>query len=148
MVVTKVDWANESPVGQTLAESVQAWRCMAWTEETLNFWVISSEVLPFEPSGWMVDGPEVLLEAAQELEPGSFAVYVIERSAAGAARLCQVTSLWQEGATEDATSGFWYANDAGELKPCSPTQLPPRTQLKPVVRLVSERQFGAMYKPV
>lgn len=142
MLVTRTVWADECR-RRRLAESVQAWRCVGWTDETLNFWVVSLDVQPHEPSGWLVDGPETLLEVAEELGPGTFAVYVIDRPTNGTARLCQVTGLWREGRTAEDASGFWYANDAGELRPCSPAQLPPSDQLQPVVRLVPDGQIGA-----
>ncbi|MFP4896910.1 hypothetical protein [Paraburkholderia sp. EG304] len=140
MLVTNTDWAD--PATRDLAKSYQAWKCVAWTCETLNFWVIVDNDAPDELDGCLIVGPKALQDAVEELEAGTFAVYVLDQIGKGGARLCPVTGLWREGdAADDAL--FWYANDLGELRPCTPSQLPPRAKLELAVRLVPEMQVGA-----
>jgi hypothetical protein len=140
MLVTNTDWADSAR--RDLAKSYQAWKCVAWTRETPNFWVIADNGAPDEPDGWLVAGPQVLLDVVEDLEPGTFAVYVHDPVGKGGARLSRVTSLWREGDPADGAS-LWYANDLGELRPCAPSQLLPRAKLELAVRLAPEIPVGA-----
>ncbi|MGF6288715.1 hypothetical protein [Paraburkholderia youngii] len=140
MLVTSTDWADSDR--RDLATSYQAWMCVAWTRETLNFWVIADNDAPDEPDGCLVVGPQALQDVVEDLEPGTFAVYVLDQVGKKGARLCPVTSLWREGGPADDAS-FWYANEQGELRPCTPSQLLPRAKLELAVRLAPEIQVGA-----
>ncbi|MBB5502192.1 hypothetical protein [Paraburkholderia sp. MM5384-R2] len=143
MLMTVTQWAD--PTRAPLTESHQAWKYVAWTCGTVSFWVIRSDDdapdvpdVSDAPDGWLVAGPEALHEAAGEFEPGAIAVYVLDRVGTQSARLSRVTGLWREvGAPHDA-SCFWYANDSGELKPCTPSPRPPRSRLELAVSLVPE----------
>lgn len=121
MLVTDSSWAESHPVRRALAGPYQAWRCVAWTDEALNFLIVSSGSLRDReqlPDGWLVDGPEALLEATSQLEPGGFAVYVLDRAAdAAKLDLCQVTGIWRE--RHGAVPIFWYGTSGGTLNPCS-----------------------------
>ncbi|WP_233808901.1 hypothetical protein [Paraburkholderia sp. HP33-1] len=110
----------------------------------MNFWVIRSDTdAPDAPDGWLVAGPQALRDVADEFGPGTLAVYVLDRVGMETARLCRVTGLWREVGQPDDASCFWYANDTGELKPCTPSQLLPRSRLELAVRLVPEPQARA-----
>jgi hypothetical protein len=121
MLLTDMSWAESHPVRRALARPYQAWRCVAWTDEALNFLVVASRDMPERaqlPDGWLVGGPEALLDATSQLESGTFSVYVLDRLAGTASmNLCQVTGIWREQASEVPT--YWYGTTAGELKPCS-----------------------------
>lgn len=123
MLVTDTDWENTHPMRRPQVEFFKAWRFMAWTGDTSSFWVIPSRNLrnsTNHPDGWLVDGPEALLEAAAELEPGTFAVYVLVAAEDdGAARLRQVTGLWRMDDPAASPAYFWYATDTGGLRPCT-----------------------------
>lgn len=121
MLVTDPSWAESHPVRRSLAGPYQAWRCVGWTDEVLNFLIVASRSMRDReqlPDGWLVGGPEALLEATSELESGTFAVYVLERARdAAKIDLCQVTGIWRERAGVMPT--YWYGTTAGTLKPCS-----------------------------
>jgi len=77
------------------------------------------------PDGWLVGGPEALLEAASQLEPGAFAIYVLNRAAdAAQVDLCQVTGIWRE--RHGVVPTFWYETIGGELRPCSGARRHPK----------------------
>jgi hypothetical protein len=40
MLLTDETWAECHPVRRALVKPYQAWRCVGWTEETLNFLVV------------------------------------------------------------------------------------------------------------
>lgn len=145
MLVTDTSWADDNPVMRNLAESYRAWHCVAWTDETLNFWVMAPRDPRddrYVPVGWLVSGPEALLEAAADLQAdGSIAVYVLDdHEADGAVGLRRVTGLWCEREPAGGVPAYWYATDAGELKPCARPQLPPQSRLERVSELVSDRR--------
>jgi hypothetical protein len=108
-------------VRRALAGPYQAWRCVGWTDEALNFLIVASRSMPDReqlPDGWLVGGPEALLEATSQLEPGAFAVYVLERALDVAKiDLCQITGIWRERAAAIPT--YWYGTTTSTLKPCS-----------------------------
>ncbi|MGF6446486.1 hypothetical protein [Paraburkholderia youngii] len=136
MLVTNTEWAD--PATRDLVKSYQAWKCVAWTCETLNFWVIVGNDAPDVLDGCLIVGPKALQDAVEELEPG----YVLDQIRKEGARLCPVTSLWREGDPADDAS-FWYANDLGELRPCTPSQLLPRAKLELAVRWTPGIPVGA-----
>ncbi|KER68462.1 hypothetical protein HR51_28785 [Burkholderia cepacia] len=84
-----------------------------------------------------------LLEAVQQWEPGSFAVYVLDHAANDdEVALCKVAGIWRER-EGGYTSRLWYSTSLGELRPCSHGRLIEETQPE----LVSEVVFaidGAM----
>lgn len=151
MLVTNIGWADPDPVMRDLAEDYRAWRYVAWTGETLIFWVIGSRAVRDDsnkPDGWLVGGPEALLEAAGELQIGTFAVYVLDYSDDDrAAGLRRVTAIWRERGQKDGEAGFWYATDRGELKPCSRLQFPTESQFELVSELVFDRRVGYVSHP-
>lgn len=146
MLVTNTNWADPDPVMQDLAECCHAWRYVAWTGETLNFWVIPSRDLHDGtnlPDGWMVGGPEALLEGAADLVAGTFSVYVLDHNGAdGAVRLCRVTGIWREREQTGGMHGFWYATDAGGLRPCARSAPLPGARLELASELVFDRHIG------
>lgn len=49
------------------------------------------------PDGWLIAGPEPLLQVAPQWEPGTYAVYVLDRAANdNGIELCQVAGIWSE----------------------------------------------------
>jgi hypothetical protein len=123
MLVTDTSWAESHPVKRALAKPYQARRCVGWTDETLKFLIVASRVMragDHLPDGWLVGGPEALLDATSQLEPGAFTVYVLDRATdVGEIQLGQVTGIWREQLPEGAVPSFWYATGGGEPKPCS-----------------------------
>jgi hypothetical protein len=121
MLVTDTSWAESHPVRRALAGPYQAWRCVGWTDEALNFMIVASENMRDRnqlPDGWLVGGPEALLEAASQLEQGAFAVYALDRAVdAAKVDLCQVTGIWRE--RHGVVPTYWYGTNGGELRPCS-----------------------------
>jgi hypothetical protein len=123
MLMTDTSWAESHPVKRALAKPYQAWRCVGWTDEMLNFLIVASRAMrggAHLPDGWLVGGPEALLDATSQLEPGAFTVYVLDRATdGGEIQLGQVTGIWREQIPEGAVPSFWYATGGGEPKPCS-----------------------------
>jgi hypothetical protein len=121
MLVTDTSWAECHPVRRALAAPFQAWRCVGWTDEVLNFMIFVSGSMNDRhqrPDGWLVGGTEALLEATAQLEPGSFTVYALDRGK-DSSRLdfCQVTGIWRE--RDGGVPIFWYGTTEGEFRPCS-----------------------------
>ncbi|MGF6755637.1 hypothetical protein P3T16_003043 [Paraburkholderia sp. GAS42] len=123
MLVTDTTWAESHPVRRCLVEPYQAWRCVGWTSEMLNFWVVAArgqQAGKHLPDGWLVGGPEALLEIAPKLAPLAFSVYVLDSAADGRpAGLCQVTGIWRERGPAGRPAWFWYRTREGEFRPCS-----------------------------
>jgi hypothetical protein len=138
MLVTDTTWAESHPVRRALAGPYQAWRCVGWTDEALNFLIVASGRMRDRdqlPDGWLVGGPEALLEAASQLEAGAFAVYVLDRALdAAKVDLCQVTGIWRE--RDGAVPVFWYGTTGGELKPCSGARRYPKAPPELVSELI------------
>ena len=128
MLVTDSTWAESHPVQRALAGPYQAWRCVGWTDEALNFLIVASPSMRDRdqlPGGWIVNGPEALLEATSELEPDAFAVYVLERALDTAkVDLCQVVGIW--GERTGVVQTYWYETTAGKLKPCAGARRSPK----------------------
>ncbi|NTX26782.1 hypothetical protein HT746_06490 [Burkholderia pyrrocinia] len=89
------------------------------------------------PDGWLIGGPEPLLEVVAQWEPGTYAVYVLDRAANDdGVALCQVAGIWRER-EGGYTPRLWYSTSLGELRPCSHGRLVDETQPD----LVSEVMF-------
>jgi hypothetical protein len=138
MLMTDTSWAESHPIRRALAGPFQAWRCVGWTDETLNFLIVTSRSMHDRDQlldGWLVGGPEALLEAVPQLEPGAFAVYALDRTAdAAKVDLRQITGVWRERYSVVPT--FWYGTTGGALKPCTGTQRPPKAPPELVSELV------------
>ncbi|CAE6829451.1 hypothetical protein [Paraburkholderia haematera] len=123
MLVTDTSWAEFHPVRRALADPYQAWRCVGWTSETMNFLIVASPGARSHvqlPDGWLVGGPEALLEATAQMEKGSFSVYVVGRATDdGNVSFDQVTGIWRERNQMGDVPSFWYAIGGGEPQPCS-----------------------------
>lgn len=63
----------------------------------------------------------MLLEAAEQLEPGTYRVYALDRAGASeGAVLHEVMGIYRERAVEhDEAYALWYSTSRGEMKPCS-----------------------------
>jgi hypothetical protein len=146
MLVTDTTWAESHPVRGARAGPNQAGRCVGWTDEVLNFLIVASGSMRDRdqlPDGWLVGGPEALLEAASQLQAGAYAVYVLDR-AVDAARvdLCQVTGIWRE--RDGAVPIFWYGTPGGELRPCSGARRYPKAPPEMVSELIIEVGAGSL----
>jgi hypothetical protein len=145
MLVTDATWAERDAFKQQLATPYQAWNCVQWTNEHLNFLVTASPKrrgVASLPTGWLLAGPEVLLDAVSECERDSFLVYVLDRATDGIGlHLYQVAGIWRE---REASAGDepwrWYSTNHGELRPC--TRI--RRDLASPPELVSERSFDTV----
>jgi hypothetical protein len=151
MLVTDETWVECDPIRRALAQPYQAWRCVAWTDERLNFLVVASRTRRDHehlPDGWLVGGAEALLDAAGQLEPGSFSVYVLDRATGDIeTKLSEVTGIWRERERKGDAYGFWYSNTRGEIKPCSRAQSHrgPRPELESELDL--DRRGAARREP-
>ncbi|RQR85317.1 hypothetical protein DIE11_04655 [Burkholderia sp. Bp9012] len=144
MLVTDASWAEADPVRRALAMPHQAWRCVGWTDETLNFLVVAPRHRRDHaslPDGWLISGAEALVEVATQWESGSFEVYVLDRTAAdGRVHLDRLTGIWREHeAEESGVSWLWYSTSRGELRPCAHI----RAHLGPQRKLENELNFDA-----
>ena len=124
MLFTNSDWEESHPIKRTLLQPLLPWRCVGWSDLTLNFFVVSSsgsEDLA-SPDGWLVDGAEALIELVLHLGDVRFAVLVMARKEADASvTLCQVSGLWREVEVKDSdVEGYWYSTTDGQTRPCSP----------------------------
>lgn len=142
MLVTDATLAERDVTKQQLVAPKQAWDCVEWTDETLNFLVIASHNRRRDtslPAGWLLAGPHVLLEAVSECERDSFLVYVLDRAVDGIGlHLYQVAGIWREREPNAGDEPWrWYSTNHGELRPC--TRI--RRNLASPPELVSERSF-------
>ncbi|MCW3678294.1 hypothetical protein [Burkholderia cenocepacia] len=142
MLVTDATWAERDAFKQQLATPYEAWDCVGWTDEPLNFLVIASHKRRGDaslPAGWLLAGPEVLLEAVSECERDSFLVYVLDRATDGIGlHLYQVAGIWREREPNAGDEPWrWYSTSHGELRPCTRV----RRYLVSPPELVSERRF-------
>ncbi|HEX7931911.1 MAG TPA: hypothetical protein VF573_02385 [Paraburkholderia sp.] len=107
-----------------LLQPLLPWRCVGWSDLTLNFFVVASSggADYASPDGWVVDGAEALIELILHLGDVSFSVHLLARNEADASvTLCRVSGLWQEVQAKDAdVVRYWYSTDDGEPRPCSP----------------------------
>ncbi|MCX4177502.1 MULTISPECIES: hypothetical protein [Paraburkholderia] len=92
------------------------------------------------PDGWLVGGPEALLEATAQMETDSFSVYVVGRATDdGDVSFGQVTGIWRERNQMGDVPSFWYSIGGGEPQPCS--RFRQRSEVLP--ELVSELSIDA-----
>lgn len=124
MLFTNTDWEESHPTKRTLLQPLVPWRCVGWSDLTLNFFVVASsgsEDLA-SPDGWVVDGAEALIELVLHLGDVHFAVHVMGRKEVDASvTLCQVNGLWKEVEVNDSdVVGYWYSTTDGQTRPCSP----------------------------
>ncbi|WP_147485999.1 hypothetical protein [Burkholderia pseudomallei] len=145
MLVTDAIWAERDAFKQQLATPYQAWNCVRWTDEHLNFLVTASPKRRGDaslPTGWLLAGPEALLEAVSECERDSFVVYVLDRATDGIGlHLSQVAGIWRERETSAGNEPWrWYSTTHGVLRPCTRT----RRHLASPPELVNERSFDTL----
>jgi hypothetical protein len=124
MLVTDTGWAECHPIRRELAKPYQSWRCVGWTGEVPNFFVIPSTTGrrgDFLPDGFLVSGPEALIEVASQCVATTCVVYVLNRSPNDVGmRLDRVTDIWREQEAEgDGGPWLWYTTGRGEVRPCS-----------------------------
>ncbi|MFL9987299.1 hypothetical protein [Paraburkholderia sediminicola] len=109
---------------RTLLQPLLPWRCIGWSDLTLNFFVVASSGRGnfASPDGWVVDGPEALIELVSHLSDSSFSVHLLARKEADASvTLCRVSALWKELEVKDSdVVGYWYSSTDGQTRPCSP----------------------------
>ncbi len=138
MLVTDATWAETHPVRRALVQPLCAWRCVSWTDEQTNFWVIAPRRLPESgdlPDGWLLGGPEALLEFTSHLRAEELSVYVFD----GKVKLRQVTGLWRKRDDPDGMQGYWYGVAGGKLKPCYRS----KRLITPGPEFECERQFAS-----
>jgi hypothetical protein len=143
MLFTNSDWEDFNPYKRTLLQPLRPWRCIGWSDLTLNFLVVASPNRggEFGPDGWIADGPEALIELVQHLGDVGFSVHLIARKQADASMtFCQVTGLWREVETGDPEMArYWYSTDDKQVRPCAPLAMS-TTQKRP--KLVKLLSFG------
>lgn len=141
MLLTDSSWEERHPGKRALAKPYQAWRCICWTDEIVKFLVVASRDRSDHasmPDGWLIGGPEPLLEAATQWEPGSYVVYVLDRAANDdGVVLCQVAGIWRER-EGGYVPRLWYSTSLGELRPCSQGRLVDDVQPELVSELLFE----------
>jgi hypothetical protein len=124
MLFTDSSWEESHPVKRTLLHPLLPWRCIGWSDLTLNFFVVASSGRGnfASPDGWIVDGPEALIELVLHLGDVSFSVHLLARDDADASvTLCRVSALWRELEVKDSdVEGYWYSTIDGRTRPCSP----------------------------
>jgi hypothetical protein len=124
MLFTDSSWEEEHPVKRTLLQPLLPWRCVGWSDLTLNFFVVASSGRDnfASPDGWVVDGPESLVELVSHLDDLSFSVHLLARNEVDASvTLCGVSALWKELEVMDSgVFGYWYSTIDGQTRPCSP----------------------------
>lgn len=124
MLFTDSSWEELHPFKRAVLQPLLGWRCIGWSDHTLNFFVVASpgrEDL-FAPDGWVVDGAEALIELVSHLDDVGFSVYLMARKDADASiTLCRVCALWKEVEAKGSdASGYWYSTADGPARPCSP----------------------------
>lgn len=141
MLLTDPSWEERHPGKRALAKPYKAWQCICWTDEIVKFLVVTARGRRDHasmPDGWLIDGPEPLLVAATQWEPGSYVVYVLDRAANDdRIELCQVAGIWRER-EGGLTPRLWYSTSLGDVRPCSLRRLVDETRPE----LVNELTFG------
>lgn len=141
MLFTNGKWKDSHPIKRTLLQPHVPWRCIAWSDLTLNFFVVaSSGPADFaSPDGWIVDGAEALIELAANLGDLHFSVHLFARKAADASvTLCEVNSVWKELEVKDwDVPGYWYSTSDGETRPCSPVESASRNERPRLIRVLN-----------
>ncbi|WOD17128.1 hypothetical protein [Paraburkholderia kirstenboschensis] len=122
-------------------QPLTAWRCIGWSDLTLNFFVAATPDRQdlTSPDGWVVDGAEALIELVLHLSDVRFAVHVMARKEAHASiTLCRVTGLWKELEDEIfGTAGYWYSTADGHTRPCSPITVAKSAEIPQLMKLMN-----------
>jgi hypothetical protein len=143
MLFTDSSWEEPHPMKKRLMQPLLPWRCVGWSDLTLNFFVVASAggADCASPDGWVVDGAEALIELVLQLGDVSFSVHLLARNEADASvTLCRVSGLWTEVRARDAdVVRYWYSTTDGETRPCSPVASGTRVERQ---RLVNVMSFG------
>ncbi|CAB3691995.1 hypothetical protein LMG27174_03218 [Paraburkholderia rhynchosiae] len=124
-----------------LMQPLLPWRCVGWSDLTVNFFVVASAGGEdcASPDGWVVDGAEALIELVLQLGDVSFSVHLLARGDADASvTLCRVSGLWQEVQAEDSdVVHYWYSTTDGETRRCSPAASGRRVKRPRLVKVLS-----------
>jgi hypothetical protein len=141
MLFTDSSWEEPHPIKKRLMQPLLAWRCVGWTDLTPNFFVVASSGGEdcASPDGWMVDGPEALIELVLRLADVNFSVHLLARNETDASvTLCRVSALWQEVAVDDSDLvRYWYSTTDGETRLCSPVAFGMRVERPQLVKVMS-----------
>lgn len=141
MLFTNSDWEDFNPYKRMLLQPLRPWRCIGWSDLTLNFFVVaSSGGADFaSPDGWVVDGPEALIELVLHLGDLSFSVHLLARGESDASvTLCRVSALWKEHKVTDSdVVGYWYSTSDAQTRPCSPIVSATRAEKPPLTKLLN-----------
>jgi hypothetical protein len=117
------------------------WRCIGWSDLTLNFFVVASSGRGnfASPDGWVVDGAEALIELVSHLGDLGFSVHLLARKEADASiTLCRVSGLWKELEVDGANvAAYWYSTTDGRTRPCSPIASATRAERPRLTQLLN-----------
>ncbi|MFL9905668.1 hypothetical protein [Paraburkholderia sp. RL17-337-BIB-A] len=117
------------------------WRCIGWSDLTLNFFVVASSGRAdfASPDGWVADGAEALIELVSNLGDVSFSVHLLARDETDASvTLCRVSALWKELEVKDSdVVGYWYSTTDGQTRPCSPIASATRAERPRLTKLLN-----------
>lgn len=141
MLFTDSSWEEPHPIKRTLLQPLLPWRCIGWSDLTLNFFVVASSGRAdfASPDGWVVDGAEALIELVSNLGDLSFSVHLFARKEADASvTLCEVSALWKELEAKDSDAvGYWYSTTDGQTRPCSPIASATRAETPRLTKLLN-----------
>lgn len=141
MLFTESSWEEPHPIKKRLMQPLLPWRCVGWSDFTLNFFVVASSggADCASPDGWVVDGAEALIELVLHLGDVTFSVHLLGRNEDDASvTLCQVSGLWREVQAKDSdVVSYWYSTDDGETRPCSPVAFGRRVERPRLVSVLS-----------
>jgi hypothetical protein len=141
MLFTDSSWEEPHPIKRTLLQPLLPWRCIGWSDLTLNFFVVASSGRAdfASPDGWVVDGPEALIDLVSHLGDLSFSVHLLARNEDDASvTLCEVSALWKEIEVKGSDDvGYWYSTIDGQTRPCSPIAFGTRAERPRLTKLLS-----------
>lgn len=141
MLFTDSSWEEPHPVKKRLMQPLLSWRCVGWSDFTLNFFVVASSGGEdrASPDGWVVDGAEALIELLLHLGDVGFSVHLLARNETNASvTLCRVSALWQEVAVDDSdVVRYWYSTTDGETRRCSAVAFGMRVERPQLVKVMS-----------
>lgn len=127
MLFTDANWAESSASRIAIAKPYQPWRCVAWTDEDVCFWVFPERDADQSvdlPDGLMVAGPAALLDVMAQMPADAVSVYVMEPGLPGREPgLKRLTGLYSQPAVSPAAMDYWYRTGVDDLQPCSTLQL-------------------------